>query len=344
MFLRTTEFLWQEGHTVHASKDEAEKEARQMHKVYHDFCRDYLALPVICGEKTPQERFPGAVTTFTIEAMMQDRKALQAGTSHFLGQNFAKSCGVQFKNQAGELEYGWMTSWGVTTRLIGGMVMAHSDDDGLILPPRVASAQLVIIPILNDESKEKVTQFCAKLKADLSKVSYWGQPLEVILDLGHKTNGEKKWDWVRKGVPLRLEIGQREVESGQLSLARRDKAPKDLIVLSASELEHKVVSVLDDIHVNLLKKAREFQTQHTRKIDTKEEFDAFFTPKNSEEPEIHGGFALCHWCEDPEVEEIVKNKLGVTIRCIPLDSPLEDGKCVITGKPSKRRVIYAKAY
>jgi prolyl-tRNA synthetase len=344
MFLRTTEFLWQEGHTVHATQKEADLEARQMHKIYHDFCRDCLAMPVICGEKTPQERFPGAVNTFTIEAMMQDRKALQAGTSHFLGQNFAKSCGVQFKNQAGELEYGWMTSWGVTTRLIGGMVMAHSDDDGLILPPRVASAHLVIIPILNDESKDAVISYCEQLKATLQMIIYHGHPLEIVFDMGNKTNGEKKWDWVRKGIPLRLEIGQREVDSGQLTVSRRDKAPKDTLLLNAAELSGKIVSILDDMQASLLKKAREFQKQNTVKIDTKEEFYKFFTPKNNEEPEIHGGFALCHWCEDPEVEEQVKNDLSVTIRCIPLDAPLEEGKCVITGRPSKRRVIYAKAY
>jgi prolyl-tRNA synthetase len=344
MFLRTSEFLWQEGHTVHETSAEADKEARQMHKIYHDFCRDCLAMPVICGEKTPQERFPGAVNTFTIEAMMQDRKALQAGTSHFLGQNFAKSCGVQFKTRDGELEHGWMTSWGVTTRLIGGMVMCHSDDDGLILPPRVASAHIVLIPIINDESKDAVTAFCEKLKDDLSNVLYHGQAVEVVFDKGNKTNGEKKWDWVRKGIPLRVEIGAREVESGQLSIARRDKGPKDTIAMNVSEICSKVVPILDDLQAALLKRAREFQAKNTKKIDTKEEFYAFFTPKNAEEPEVHGGFALAHWCEDPAVEEQVKADLSVTIRCIPLDSPLEEGKCVITGRPSKRRVIYAKSY
>ena len=344
MFLRTTEFLWQEGHTVHETSEEADREARQMHKVYHDFCRDCLAMPVICGEKTPQERFPGAVNTFTIEAMMQDRKALQAGTSHFLGQNFAKSCDVKFKSREGELEHGWMTSWGVTTRLIGGMVMAHSDDDGLVLPPRVAAAQLVIIPILNDESRDKVVPFCEKIKSDIEKISYHGHPLDVVFDMGNKTNSEKKWDWVRKGIPLRLEIGLREVESGQITLARRDKAHKDVISMAVADLDKKIVSILDDMQASLLKKARDFQKQHTVKIDTKEEFYAFFTPKNGGDPEIHGGFALCHWCEDPEVEEQVKNDLSVTIRCIPLDAPLENGKCVITGRPSKRRVIYAKSY
>lgn len=345
MFLRTTEFLWQEGHTVHATAAEAEQEARQMHRIYSEFCHECLALPVIMGEKTAQERFPGAVNTLTIEAMMQDRKALQAGTSHFLGQNFAKSCDVKFRNQAGELEFGWMTSWGVTTRLIGGMVMAHSDDDGLILPPRIASAQLVLIPILNsDEARAKVIPFCEELKAKLKKILYHGQPVDVIFDVREMQGGEKRWHWIKKGVPLRIEVGLRDLEAGVFGLARRDKAHRDTTPLSAADLEEKLVSILDEIQANLLKKATEFRNQHIVKIDTKEEFYAFFTPKNEAKPEIHGGFALCHWCEDPEVEEQVKKDLNVTIRCIPLDTPLEAGACVITGKPSKRRVIYAKSY
>ena len=345
MFLRTTEFLWQEGHTAHATQEEAEIEAKKMHKLYSDFAHEYLAIPVILGEKTPQERFPGAVNTYTIEAMMQDRKALQAGTSHFLGQNFAKSCDIQFNNREGEREYAWTTSWGMTTRMIGALVMTHSDDDGLVLPPRIAPSQLVIIPIVNnEEAAAKVLPFCEQLTAALKKIHYHGQPLEVIFDNRDMRAGEKSWHWIKKGIPLRVEVGAREVDAGVLSLARRDKGHKDTQSLSVHELEKQVCAILDDMQSSLLRKAKEYRNKHTVKIDSKEEFYAFFTPKNAENPEIHGGFAFSHWCEDPAVEEQVKNDLNVTIRCIPLDSPLEEGRCVITGRPSKRRVIYAKSY
>jgi prolyl-tRNA synthetase len=345
MFLRTTEFLWQEGHTVHATKEEAILETRKMLKVYSDFAHDCLAMPVICGEKTPQEKFPGAVDTYCIEAMMQDRKALQAGTSHFLGQNFAKSSEIRFQTQSGELEYGWTTSWGTATRLIGGLVMTHSDDDGLVLPPRIAPAHLVIIPFLNnEETKASVLAFCDQLAAVLKKVHYHGQLVEVIVDKRDLRAGEKSWGWIKKGIPLRLEIGSREVESGQLGLARRDHGHKDLLSVTAHELEKTIGSILDGIQANLLRKATEYRRAHTIKIDNKHDFYAFFTPKNAENPEIHGGFALCHWSGDPAVEEQVKKDLNVTIRCIPLDGEQEEGKCVITGAPSRRRVIYAKSY
>ena len=343
MFLRTTEFLWQECHTVHATEEEAREEAKKMLEVYSKFAHEYLAIPVICGEKTPSERFPGAVNTYCIEAMMQDRKALQAGTSHFLGQNFSKGCDIKFRAASGEQEFGWTTSWGVTTRLIGGLIMTHSDDDGLVLPPKIAAAHLVIIPIAHqEEAKEAVFRYADELAAKLKNVVYGNEPLRVLVDKRDLRGGEKSWSWIKKGVPLRLEIGPREIEAGQFQLARRDKPHRETTLVSALELPSQIGSILDSIQTNLLEKATAFRNQHTVKIDTKEQFYAFFTSK--QEDEIHGGFALCHWNEDPAVEEKVKQDLNVTIRCIPLDSPPEPGKCVITGEPSSRRVIFAKAY
>lgn len=344
MFLRTTEFLWQEGHTVHATREEAERETLQMLQVYSDFAHNALAMPVICGEKTPGERFPGAVNTYTIEAMMQDRKSIQAGTSHFLGQNFSKSCDIKFSNPNGELEYGWTTSWGATTRLIGGLVMTHSDDDGLILPPRIASAHLVIIPIVHsEEAKPQVFAYCEKLLQSLQSIQYQGRPLQVRLDTRDLRSGEKNWGWIKKGVPLRLEVGLRDIESGRLPLARRDKPHKETRSLTPAELQEQLVPILEEIQNNLLLKATQFRDQHTVRIDTKEDFYQFFTSKSGDS-EIHGGFALAHWGEDPSIEEQIKADLNVTIRCIPLDAPLEEGRCPFTGKPSRRRVLYAKAY
>lgn len=341
MFLRTAEFLWQEGHTVHATKEEAVEETLRMLNVYSEFAHQCLAMPVIKGEKTPSERFPGAVDTYTIEAMMQDRKALQCGTSHFLGQNFSKSCGIQFRNQAGEQEFGWTTSWGATTRLIGGMVMTHSDDDGLILPPRVASAHLAIIPIIHsEEAKSKVYSFCENLVQKLQSIHYHGQPLQIIFDKRDMRGGDKSWSWIKKGVPLRLEIGLREMEAGTLALARRDKAHRDTTPLSPSELEHKITYILDEIQSNLLLKATQFRNQHTHKIDTKKEFYEFFHDSDK----AHGGFAYSHWAPDGSAEEQIKNDLNVTVRCIPLDSPHDPGLCPITSTPSPRRVLYSKSY
>ncbi len=342
MFLRTTEFLWQEGHTVHASKEEAEMESKRMLEVYSDFCHNYLAIPVIKGEKTPSERFPGAVSTYTIEAMMQDRKALQSGTSHFLGQNFSKSCDIKFRTVEGTQEYGWTTSWGATTRLIGGLIMTHSDDDGLVLPPRIASAHLAIIPIVhNEEARGKVLDYCEKLAASLRGQYYDGQPLKVIVDARDMRGGEKSWSWIKKGVPLRLEIGPREVDSENLSLLRRDRGHKDATPLSRAELEAQIIPILNSIQAHLLEKATRYRDQHTVKIDSKNDLIDFFTAKGEE---IHGGFALAHWNEDPAIEAKMKEDLNVTIRCIPLPHSQEAGKCIFTGEKSPRRVIFAKSY
>ncbi len=338
MFLRTAEFLWQEGHTVHASKEEAMVETRRMLDLYAAFCREYLALPVIRGEKTDSERFPGAVNTYTIEAMTQDRKALQSGTSHFLGQNFSKSCEIVFRNVEGNQEYGWTTSWGLTTRLIGALIMAHSDDDGLVLPPKIASAHIVLIPIIhNEESRSQILQYCDALAQRLQKVHYDHQPLRVIVDRRDMRGGEKTWHWIKKGIPLRIEVGMREMQAGQLNVYRRDKAHRE----ATPFVEEEVCNLLDQMQVHLLEKATQFRDMHTVVIDNKEEFYRFFTSKGDE---IHGGFALCHWNEDPAVEAKVKEDLNVTIRCIPLDVQAQPGKCIFTGQPSRQRVIFAKAY
>jgi prolyl-tRNA synthetase len=345
MFLRTTEFLWQEGHTAHATEQEAKEETERMLNVYENFVQEYLAIPVIKGEKTPSERFPGAVATYTIEAMMQDRKALQGGTSHFLGQNFSRASGIQFRDADGNTQNAWTTSWGMTTRMIGAMVMTHSDDDGLVLPPRVAAAHVAIIPIMHkEEVKEEVLAYCRSLAEALRQQNYCGQALQVIVDERDIRGGDKIWSWIKKGVPVRIEIGPRDIANNKLCVTRRDRPHKEASLLSKEEMMSSISSILDDIHRALFERAKSYRNKHLYKIDSKEEFYRFFTPKNAEQPEIHGGFAFCHWSGDPEVEEIVKRDLNVTIRCIPLDSPEEEGTCIISGKKSTRRVIFAKSY
>jgi len=345
MFLRTAEFLWQEGHTAHSTEQEAKEETERMLGVYEHFVQNCLAIPVITGEKTPSERFPGAVATYSIETMTQDRKALQGGTSHFLGQNFAKASEIRFRDAVGETQYAWTTSWGMTTRLIGALVMAHSDDDGLVLPPRVASSHIVLLPVIHkEETKASVMEYCHALAGQLRHLNYHGRPLTVTIDEREMRGGDKTWSWIKKGVPIRIEVGPRDIAADKLPLARRDKGHKDIQQVSREELLKTVLSILDEIQNGMYQRALDFRNSHIKKIDTKEEFYAFFTPKNAENPEIHGGFALAHWCGDLDVEEQIKKDLSVTVRCIPNNSPLEEGKCPISGKPSKQRVIYAKAY
>jgi prolyl-tRNA synthetase len=342
MFLRTAEFLWQEGHTVHATRGEAEEEAKKMLQVYTDFNHHILAIPVIKGEKTASERFPGAVNTYTVEGMMQDRKAIQGGTSHFLGQNFSKACGIQFQSLSGEREFGWTTSWGATTRMIGGLIMTHSDDDGLVLPPRIAASHLVLIPIIhNAQMQGAVLTYCEELAKSLRTHHYHGHPLQVIVDKRDLRGGEKTWGWIKKGIPLRLEIGPREMEAEQFSLARRDKPHKETTAVRRGELSARIPQILDEVQEALYQKALRFRNQHTVKIDKKSDFDAFFAGSGDE---IHGGFALCHWNGDPAIEAKVKADLNVTIRCIPLDGETESGYCLFTGQKSPRRVLFAKAY
>ena len=360
LFLRTTEFLWQEGHTVHETEAEARAETKQMLDVYETFVRDHLAIPVYTGEKSESERFPGAVQTLSIEAMVQDRKAIQAGTSHFLGQNFSRASGIQFQTRDGKQEFGWTTSWGVSTRLVGTLIMMHADDDGLVLPPRIAPTHIVIIPITpKPETRDAVLAAANELATQLRVIKWYGAPLEVHVDQRDLGGGVKNWEWIKKGVPLRVELGPRDLESGQVAISRRDGLPVVVAggadpgqpsaksFLPSLEFVSLAPELLDAIQQNLFDRALAFRDEHTRRIDTKEEFYDFFTPKNPAKPEIHGGFALAHWNGSREVEEQVKNGLKVTIRCIPFDDPAnppEAGKCVITGEPSVRRVLWAKSY
>ena len=345
LFLRTTEFLWQEGHTVHATQAEAREHTLRMLDVYAEFAETYMAMPVIKGRKTDSERFPGAVDTYAIEAMMQDRKALQAGTSHFLGQNFAKASQIKFLGADGVQEYAWTTSWGVSTRLIGALLMTHADDDGLVLPPRLAPTHVVILPVIHkEESKAGVMSYCEALADELRGLHYQERSIEVEIDAREGRGGEKTWNWIKKGVPIRAEIGPRDMASDSVFVGRRDRGAKQRESVPRAEFVAGIGSQLDDIQSSLFERARSFREEHTRRIDSKDEFYAFFTPENSEKPEIHGGFALSHWNGDKAVEEIIKNDLNVTIRAIPDAAEPDEGRCVITGEPSPQRVVFAKAY
>ncbi len=345
LFLRTTEFLWQEGHTAHETREDAMEETFKMLDVYAKFAEDFLAIPVIKGEKTESERFPGALHTYCIEAMVQDKKALQSGTSHFLGQNFAKASNIKFQNKEGKEEYAWTTSWGVSTRLIGAVIMAHSDDNGLVLPPKIASAHIAIIPIYrNDKERSKVMEFIDKFKSKVKDLRYNDSRVRIEFDDRELRGGEKVWYWIKKGIPIRLEIGPRDVDSNSVFMGRRDKDPRDKISIKVEEFIKTVNSILDEIQSNIYKKALTFREQNTLRIDEKEEFYKFFTPKNKENPEIHGGFVKSHWCGNQECEENIKEDLKVTIRCIPLDAEIEKGKCIYCGKESNKRVIFAKNY
>ena len=345
MFLRTSEFLWQEGHTAHASKEEAVEETIKMLNLYHKFCHEYLAIPVVKGEKSENERFPGADNTYCIEAMMQDRKALQAGTSHFLGQNFSKAASIKFQSKEGNEEYAWTTSWGVTTRLIGGMIMVHSDDDGLILPPRIAQTHVVIIPIIHsEETKDTVIKVCDDIQKNLSEKLYYNLPIMAKVDKREERGGEKIWHWIKKGVPIRIEIGQKEIQENKVCLAMRTKGHKDKQFISIDELSERIPLLLDEIQNTLYQKAKDHLEKHTHFFDSQEKLLNFFKPKNSENPEIHGGFAKTFWAGDTALEEQLKKEHNITIRCIPLDEPKKEGICPFTGNKTSKIVIFAKAY
>lgn len=330
LFLRTAEFLWQEGHTAHATKEEAEAEARKMLEVYADFAENYMAMPVVKGVKSANERFAGALDTFTIEALMQDGKALQSGTSHFLGQNFAKAFNVQFVDKDNNLSYVWATSWGVSTRLMGALIMSHSDDNGLVLPPHLAPIQVVIIPIYkNDEQLHAIDAKAEAIAENLRKLG-----ISVKYDnADNRRPGFKFADYELKGVPVRLVIGARDLENGTVELMRRDTLEKETLPLEGIE-EH-VRTLLEDIQKNIFEKARKFREQHTIKVDTYDEF---------KEKIEEGGFILAHWDGTPETEEKIKEETKATIRCIPFEGDMTPGKCMVTGKPSARRVLFARAY
>ncbi|MFO7840458.1 MAG: proline--tRNA ligase [Desulfosalsimonadaceae bacterium] len=343
IFLRTSEFLWQEGHTAHATRKEAIDRTHMMLEVYRKMAEDYMAMPVITGEKTLAEKFPGAETTTCIEAMMQDKKALQAGTSHFLGQNFAKASEITFQSAQEAEEYVWTTSWGTSTRLIGGLIMTHSDDNGLVLPPRVASAHVVLLPIIrSDRDRQIVMDYTENLAARLRQQYYHHRQITVEIDA--RNTGARNWDWIRKGIPLRVEIGAKDIEKDAVFVGRRDRAPKKKTSIQKDEFVHTVTDILEEIQSTLFERALAFRGENTRRIDDKEAFDAFFTSKNLEQPEIHGGFALAHWCGETSCEERIKDRLNVSIRCIPFEGEKEDGSCIECGKKSRRRVVFAKAY
>ncbi len=335
MFLRTTEFLWQEGHTVHATKKEAEDETLKMLDVYIDFCKNYLAMPVVKGKKTKMEKFPGAEDTYAFEAMMQDGKALQAGTSHFLGQNFSKSCDIKFTDEDSNIKYAWTTSWGVTTRLIGALIMMHSDDDGLVLPPRIAPTHIVILPVMHKkEMADKILNECENIKSKLKKTLYHGSNIEVEIDTRDIRGGEKKWSWIKKGIPLIIEIGVKDLEKKSVFVLRRDTQEKKSIEIDSFIKD--AVNLLDDIHNQLFSKAQEFLKANTLEIKSKSEFDNFFTSKKE------AGFAKVSFCLDEKEEEKLKSDFSVTARCI-LDEE-KDGKCIFCNKQTNKQVIFAKAY
>ncbi|MGA0555107.1 proline--tRNA ligase [Larkinella sp. VNQ87] len=330
IFLRTAEFLWQEGHTAHATAEEAQQETRQMLDVYATFAEEWMALPVIRGAKTPNERFAGADDTLCIEAMMQDGKALQAGTSHFLGQNFAKAFDVKFLTKDNQLDYVWGTSWGVSTRLMGALIMAHSDDDGLVLPPKLAPIQVVIVPIFrNDEQLAQLSEKINPLIKELRKVG-----ISVKYDTSDANKpGWKFAEYELRGVPVRLAMGMRDLENNTVEIARRDLKTKETI--SVDGLVAHIQALLDEIQQNIYQKAYRFRQENTFRVDTYDQF---------KEQLEKGGFLLAHWDGTSETEDAIKEETKATIRCIPFDTEPEEGVCIYSGKPSKQRVIFARAY
>ncbi|MFI3266634.1 MAG: proline--tRNA ligase [Rikenellaceae bacterium] len=331
LFLRTAEFLWQEGHTAHATREEALEETRKMIHVYSDFAQNHMALPVIIGHKSDNERFAGAEDTLTIEAMMQDGKALQSGTSHFLAQNFAKAFDVQFANKEGKLEYVWATSWGVSTRLMGALIMAHSDNNGLVLPPKLAPIQVVMVPIYKGE--EQLKQIVDRMETIAAELRAKGISVKID-DRDNVRSGFKFSEYELKGVPVRLAIGPRDYDNNTVELARRDTLTKEILPLEG--ISEYIEQLLDTIQQTIFSKAFDFRESMTTKVDSYDEFKRLLDEK--------GGFFLCHWDGTTQTEELIKAETKATIRCIPIDAPEEQGVCMVTGKPSSRRVVIARSY
>ena len=349
LFLRTMEFLWQEGHTVHADYDDAEAETVRMLEVYREFAEEVLAMPVIVGRKTEREKFAGALHTYCIEAMMQDRKALQAGTSHNLGQNFARGFDIKYLSKEQKEELCWTTSWGVSTRLIGGVIMTHGDDQGLVLPPSLAPVHVVFIPIRAGKPEERaaVEAYLRPIIDKLQAQAFQGRALQVEVDLTDARPGAKHFEWEKKGAPVRVEVGPRDMEAGKLVMALRTGGEK--VTLDKDEFAGKILEILAGVQRGLFERALAFREQHTRVLDSRAEFDAFFTPAK-DPPEIHGGFVRGGWCGRDACEAEVKERHKVTIRCIPVRGPLAEphsGACVACGQPAQAglpRVIWAKSY
>jgi prolyl-tRNA synthetase len=344
LFLRTSEFLWQEGHTAHATPEEAMEETRAMLDVYVRCATEYLAIPVIAGEKTPGERFPGAVHTYTIEAMMQDGKAVQAGTSHFLGQNFSQAYGIQYLDEHQKTHHVWTTSFGVSTRLIGALILTHSDDDGFVIPPRIAPVHIVIIPmIMQEQDHETIMRYCEKMQKEIGSLVYYGRPISVSIDKSPARGGVKYWNAVRRGTPMRIEVGMREMEADSLCLSRRDKNPKDKQTMTCADLKKEVVSILDDIHIALYDRALTFQKERSVHVQSLAELESHF----SGDENTHTMFVYAYCDVDiedtPAVQEILK-KHKISIRCMPFDAQAKEGKCIFSGKLVQNYVILARAY
>jgi len=338
LFLRTSEFLWQEGHTAHATAEEARIETLTMLHIYADFAENMLAMPVIRGEKTETERFPGAINTYCIEAMMQDGKALQAGTSHFLGQHFSKAYDIQFLDQQGQQQHVWTTSWGVSTRLIGGLIMTHSDDDGLVLPPKIAPQQVVILPIYRDEaSRQTVMEYCETLKKELTSLFFNDQKISVFLDARDMRGGEKSWHWIKKGVPIRLEIGPRDIENNLITGFRRDEDPKQKHQWSRAELIQQLPDLLEDMQQVLFKRAQARNAAQHVEVESLEDFNALFNKQDFQ------GFVSCYAANNKAVDDLV-SPLKVTARCIPLKQDHQPGRCIFTGETVPHKIVFAKAY